>query len=74
MTTLDDQASAAEERIREAALSDHYARARKIVSLAPCGVCYYCSEPVKKDLVFHDSFCRDGFEELRRARERNGGV
>lgn len=71
--TLDDQASDAEERIREGALADQRARAAKETQLPSCGVCYYCSEPVEGDKVFHDSFCRDGFEELRRARIRNGG-
>jgi hypothetical protein len=65
--TLDDQAEAAEQRHRDAALA-----VRKPTLIA-CGQCHYCAEPLRAGLLFCDLECRDGFEFERAARLRNGG-
>ena len=64
--TLDDQAEAAEQRHRDAALA-----VRKPTLLA-CGRCYWCAEPLRSGLLFCGLECRDGFEAEQAARRRNG--
>lgn len=52
-----DQATAREERDRDAAL------ARRRPEAPPaCGVCLYCGEPVTADRRWCDAGCRDDFE------------
>ena len=63
---LADQAEAAEQRFRDAALA-----ARK-PSLISCGTCYFCGEPLRVGMLFCDRECRDGFEAEMAARKRNG--
>ena len=64
--TLDDQAEAAEQRHRDAALA-----VRKPTLLA-CGRCHFCDEPLRAGLLFCGLECRDGFEAEQAARRRNG--
>ncbi|MGC8703639.1 MAG: hypothetical protein ACP5RV_12030 [Thiomonas sp.] len=64
---LADQAEAAEQRFRDAALA-----VRK-PSLIACGQCHFCAEPLRAGLLFCDSECRDLFEREQAARYRNGG-
>ncbi|MDE2254325.1 MAG: DUF2116 family Zn-ribbon domain-containing protein [Betaproteobacteria bacterium] len=64
---LADQAEAAEQRHRDAALA-----VRK-PSLLACGQCHFCAEPLRAGLLFCDLECRDLFEREQAARRRNGG-
>ena len=64
---LADQAEAAEQRHRGAALA-----VRK-PSLLACGQCHFCAEPLRAGLLFCDRECRDLFEREQDARRRNGG-
>lgn len=63
---LADQAEAAEQRFRDAALA-----VRKPTLIA-CGQCHFCAEPLRNGVLFCDAECRDGFEAERAARLRNG--
>ncbi len=63
---LADQAEAAEQRHRDAALA-----VRK-PSLLACGQCHYYAEPLRSGLLFCGLECRDGFEAEQDARRRNG--
>lgn len=68
--TLDDQAEAAEQRYRDAALA-----MRKPILLAR-GRCHYCEERVHAGELFCrpdvGASCRDDFEALKAAQHRNG--
>jgi hypothetical protein len=63
---LADQAEAAEQRHRDAALA-----VRK-PTLLPCGQCHYCAEPLRCGLLFCDLHCRDDWQREHDARLRNG--
>ena len=63
---LADQAEAAEQRHRDAAL------AVRQPTLLACGQCHYCAEPLRAGMLFCDRECRDGFEAEQKARRRNG--
>ena len=63
---LADQAEAAEQRFRDAALS-----VRK-PTLVPCGQCHFCAEPLRSGLLFCGAECRDDHEREQDARRRNG--
>ena len=73
--TLDDLASDAEERFREAALLNREFEARR-VQLKPCGRCFFCNEAVHAGELFCrpdvGGSCRDDFEAMQAARRRNG--
>lgn len=69
--TLDDQAAAAEERFREAALNAQRINAAK-KALRPCGACHYCGESVRTGMLFCGRECRDDFEREQMLRERHG--
>ena len=65
-----DQAEAAEQRFRDAAL------AYRKPALVPCGRCYWCDEPVHPGEFFcrpdAGGSCRDDFEVMQAAKRRNG--
>ena len=67
---LADQAEAAEQRFRDAAMA-----VRK-PTLLPCGRCNYCDEPLHAGELFcrpdGSGSCRDDFEALKAAQRRNG--
>lgn len=69
--TVDDMASDAEERFRDAALNAQRINAAK-KSLLPCGACHYCGEPVRAGLLFCSPECRDDFDFETQQRARNG--
>ena len=48
-------------------------RKPKTPTLAPIGICYYCSEAVPGQQLFCDSECGEGWEEEQRAKKRNSG-
>lgn len=64
--TIDDQAEAAEQRFRDAALA-----VRKPTLIA-CGQCHFCAEPLRSGLLFCGAECRDDFEYEQAAKHRNG--
>jgi len=67
---LADQAEAAEQRFRDAALS-----VRK-PTLVPCGRCHYCDAELPTGKLFcradPDVSCRDDWQDEQDARKRNG--
>ncbi len=75
MSTIDDMASDAEERLRDAALADHARRAAKS-RLIPCGRCLWCDADVPGNALFcradGGGSCRDEYERAQAARLRNG--
>ena len=74
--SLDDLASDAEERFREAALKNREFEARRI-QLRPCGHCFFCDETVPPGELFcrpdAGGSCRYDFQREQDARHRNGG-
>jgi hypothetical protein len=73
--SLDDLASDAEERFREAALRNREFEARH-ARLIACGRCHFCDEAVHAGALFcrpdAGGSCRDDFEALKAAQRRNG--
>ena len=67
---LADQAEAAEQRHRDAAL------AVRQPTLLPCGRCYWCDDPVHGGALFclpdAGGACRDDWQREQDARRRNG--
>lgn len=70
-TSVDDQATAVEEREREAALAAQRDRAARAPRL-PDGVCANCLAELKAGQRFCDQDCRDDYEKRVAARRRNG--
>lgn len=68
---ISDQATAHEERCRDASLAAQRAQAQA-QRLPPRGACYYCEAALDGERRFCDAECRDGFEQLQTARRRNG--
>lgn len=71
--SLDDLASDAEERFREAALAERKATATRLL---PCGRCHFCDEPIPDGALFcrpdAGGACRDDWQHEQDARRRNG--
>ena len=78
MSTIDDMASDAEERLRDAALADRASRASRD-RLQPTGVCHQCGNTVGDDALFcpadpdyPDDSCARAYDARQAARLRNG--
>lgn len=78
MSTIDDMASDAEERLRDAALADRENRAKRD-RLQPSGTCHECGERLKGERLFcpadpdyPDDSCARAFDARQAARLRNG--
>jgi len=72
MTDIYDQASDREQLDRDLAISMQ----RKRTNLLPTGACYFCDSLLREGLLFcmenGKSECRDDYERIEKARERNG--
>jgi len=72
---LADQAEAAEQRFRDAALAAHAKRAQS-TKLLPCGRCLYCNEGVAPGALFcrpdPGGSCAADWEHEQAAKRRNG--
>ncbi len=78
MSTIDDMASDAEQRLLDAALADRASRAARD-RLQPTGVCHECGESVEGDQLFcpadpdyPDDSCARAYDARQAARLRNG--
>ena len=63
---LADQAEAAEQRFRDAALS------YRKPTLVPCGQCHWCAEPLNKTLLFCCIECSQDWQREHDIRARQG--
>lgn len=74
MTDIYDQASDLEEQDRNLAI-EYHRKANK--SLLPVGSCYFCDSILRDGELFCTDNgkieCRDDYERVEKARERNGG-
>jgi hypothetical protein len=67
-----DHAQEREQKDRELSIANQ----RKRTNLMPVGTCYFCGSPLRDGALFctynGKSECRDDYERIEKARERNG--
>ncbi|MCM0043396.1 MAG: hypothetical protein NBV65_02065 [Burkholderiaceae bacterium] len=68
---MTDEADRSDEKIA-AAIEDGISRIRRAVAHPYTGECYFCGEELSDPMRFCDTFCRDDWDAMQRAKRRSG--
>lgn len=69
---MTDDADRSDEKIA-AAIEDGLRRVRQSAVHPFTGECYFCGEYLDEPMRFCDTFCRDDWDAMQRAKKRQGG-